>query len=319
MNTPPVKIAGMIAAVFPGQGSQKPGMGKDLYDSRPEAKAVFEEASDASRVDIAKLCFDADEGTLRQTQNAQLALFTCGVSAYRCLDAHLKGITLISAFAGHSVGEYAALVAAEVLGLADGARLVKRRGELMAESGKERPGTMSAVLGLERAALEEICRSTAGVVVVANDNCLGQLVISGEVEAVRLAGEAATANGAKRVLPLNVSGAFHSPLMDEPAATLAKDLKMTEFHDGGRMYSNVTAQPVVQQGRWPELLELQLKSPVRWTETIQNMLNEDVTEFIECGGGDVLSGLIKRIDREAKSYRVQDPGSLESTIAAVRA
>jgi [acyl-carrier-protein] S-malonyltransferase len=143
-------------------------------------------------------------------------------------------------------------------------------------------------------------------------------VIAGEVEAVRLAGEAALAKGAKRVIPLNVSGAFHSPLMDGSAEEFAKALAKAEFGLGGRVFANVTAQPVVTEGRWPDLLARQLKSAVRWTETVQNMLNEGVRVFIECGGGDVLSGLIKRIDREATSYRVQDQESLETTIAAIR-
>ncbi len=308
----------MIAAIFPGQGSQKPGMGKALFDSRPESRAVFASVTEATGTDLAKLCFEVDEETLRQTQNAQIALFTCGVAAYKCLDAHLQGVTEIAAFAGHSVGEYGALVAAGILSVEDGARLVKRRGELMAKAAQERPGTMAAVLGLERAELDQVCASVPGIVVVANDNCPGQLVISGEVKAVRLAGEAAVAAGAKRVLPLNVSGAFHSPLMDESASEFASALEGVLFEPGGRAYSNVTAQPIVQEGKWPELLERQLRSPVRWTETIQNMLNEGIATFIECGGGDVLSGLVKRIDREAKSFRVQDDESLEAAIAAVR-
>lgn len=308
----------MIAVMFPGQGSQKPGMGRALHDSRPEARSTFDSVSSATGIDVARLCFESDEETLRQTQNAQLALFTCGVAAFRSLNAHLQGVVTIDAFAGHSVGEYSGLVAAGVLSIEDGAKLVKRRGELMAEAGKERPGTMAAVLGLEREALERVCAEVDGIVVVANDNCPGQLVISGEIEAVRLAGEAATAVGAKRVLPLNVSGAFHSPLMDESAARFADALATASFHKGGRVYSNVTAQPIVREDRWPELLEQQLKSPVRWTESIQNMLNEDIHTFIECGGGDVLSGLLKRIDRDAQSLRVQDQESLEATVTAIR-
>jgi [acyl-carrier-protein] S-malonyltransferase len=310
----------MIAVVFPGQGSQKPGMGKELYDVRKEAKEVFATVQSATGVDTAALCFETDDETLRQTQNAQLALYTVSLAAWKCLDAHLRGVVKVDALAGHSVGEYAALAAAGVLSLEEGARLVQTRGQIMAEAGNTTPGTMAAVLGMERTALEQVCEETQGTVVIANDNCPGQLVISGEVGAVQLAGEAALAKGAKRVLPLNVSGAFHSPLMDESAARMAEALGKASFGAGdGRVFANVTAQPIVQQGKWPDLLTRQLKSPVRWTETIQNMLNEGIRTFIECGSGDVLSGLIKRIDRDVKTLRVNDLDSLESTIAAIRA
>jgi [acyl-carrier-protein] S-malonyltransferase len=233
---------------------------------------------------VAALCFESDEETLRQTQNAQLALFTCGVSAYRVLGQEAKAV------AGHSVGEYAALVAAEVLTIEAGAKLVRRRGELMAKAGQ---GTMAAVLGLDRPTLEEICANTEGMVVIANDNCPGQLVISGEVDSVRLAGEAAVAKGAKRVLPLNVSGAFHSPLMAEAADAFREAVASTTFSAGSMpVYSNVTSEPA---NDWPSLLVEQLKSPVRWTEIIQHMLRDGIEDFAECGPGDVLKGLIKRI------------------------
>ena len=274
----------MLAAVFPGQGSQKPGMGKTLFDEHEEVRALFEAVKAATSVDVAALCFDADEETLRLTQNAQLALFTCGVSAYRVLDRKANAV------AGHSVGEYAALVAADVLTVEAGAKLVRRRGELMSKAGH---GTMAAVLGLDRLALEEICADTDGIVVIANDNCPGQLVISGEVDSVRLAGEAAVAKGAKRVLPLNVSGAFHSPLMADAAAAFEEAVATTQFSAGSiPVYSNVSSEPETD---WPSLLVQQLKSPVRWTEIIQHMVRDGVEDFVECGPGDVLKGLIKRI------------------------
>ena len=274
----------MLAAVFPGQGSQKPGMGKALFDEHEEVRAIFGSVTSATSVDVAALCFESDEETLRQTQNAQLALFTCGVSAYRVLGQEAKAV------AGHSVGEYAALVAAEVLTIEAGAKLVRRRGELMAKAGQ---GTMAAVLGLDRPTLEEICANTEGMVVIANDNCPGQLVISGEVDSVRLAGEAAVAKGAKRVLPLNVSGAFHSPLMAEAADAFREAVASTTFSAGSMpVYSNVTSEPA---NDWPSLLVEQLKSPVRWTEIIQHMLRDGIEDFAECGPGDVLKGLIKRI------------------------
>jgi len=240
----------MVAAVFPGQGSQKPGMGRELFESEPHAAEVFARAGDALGFDVAALCFETDEDTLRQTENAQVALFTCGVAAFAALDREAAfGIA-----AGHSVGEYAALAgeyaalaAAGFLTVEDGARLVRRRGLLMAASGQARPGAMAAVLGLEREALEGVCQaaSDVGVVVIANDNCPGQLVISGSVEGVARAGELASEAGAKRVLSLNVSGAFHSPLMTEAAAEMGAALREVEFRPGRMpVVANATAEPV---------------------------------------------------------------------------
>lgn len=305
----------MIAAVFPGQGSQKPGMGRSLYEGRPEAKQVFDEVSEAVGVDLAKLCFESDEDALRETQNAQLALFTVGVASFVCLQD--SGIQ-VQALAGHSVGEYAALAAAGVVPVSIAARLVKRRGELMAVAGKEHPGTMAAVLGLERSDLDAVCVEVSGIVVVANDNCPGQLVISGEVEAVRAAGELAASRGAKRVLPLNVSGAFHSPLMEEPARQLGEALMDAEFGLGiAPVYSNVTAEPALDAERWSRLLEDQLRSPVRWTESVRNMVRDGVTTFVECGPGEVLSGLIRRIHKEATTLRTGDLESLDAALATL--
>ena len=172
---------------------------------------MFDSISAATGVDVATLCFESDEETLRQTQNAQIALYTCSMSAWACLNSHTQGVTTIDGFAGHSVGEDAALAASGTITLEEGARLVQTRGQIMAQAGSRHPGTMAAVLGLERPELEKVCESVDGVVVIANDNCPGQLVISGEVEAVAKASRQASESGAKRVLPLNVSGAFHSP------------------------------------------------------------------------------------------------------------
>jgi len=309
----------MIAVVFPGQGSQKPGMGKELFENHEAAKAVFEEVSKATGQDLAKLCFDTDEETLRQTQNAQLALYTVGLAAFKSLIASARTLD-IQATAGHSVGEYAAIACAEVVSITDGAKLVKKRGEVMANAGKSQPGTMAAVLGLEREALEKVCKDAGGIVVVANDNCPGQLVISGETEAVKRASEIATQNGAKRVLPLNVSGAFHSPLMEKPAEEMASALKEVNFKLGKyRVYANVTAEPALDAERWPKQLEDQLKNPVRWTETIQNMIRDGVDTFIECGPGEVLGGLIRRINKEVKTIAIGDGASLEKAVSILNA
>lgn len=309
----------MVAVVFPGQGSQKPGMGQALFEVRAEARDVFARVSEATGRDLQEICFRLDEDTLRQTENAQIALYTAGLAAWACLAAHLAGTLTVDAYAGHSIGEYTALAAAGILSVEEGARLVARRGELMAQAGRERPGTMAAIMGLERPELERICAETEGTVVVANDNCPGQLVISGDVASVQAAMAAASAAGAKRAMPLNVSGAFHSPLMADSAVAMAETLKTATFAPGGRVVSNVTAQPVVQVDRWPTLLAQQLEKPVRWTESVQNMVNEGIRTYIECGGGEVLSGLIKRTEREVKTLKVQDLDSLESTVAQIRA
>ena len=280
-----VRFLIMVAYVFPGQGSQKPGMGANL------PAEIFAEVSDAVNLDVRRLCSEADEDTLRQTQNAQIALFTCGVAAFRAVNPVDPWVT-----AGHSVGEYAALVASGVLSVTDAARAVLRRGELMATAGSIRPGTMAAVLGLDRESIQAVLDGIDGTVVIANDNCPGQLVISGEVDAVAVAVTQLTAAGAKRVLPLNVSGAFHSPLMDGPASELGAFLAELTFREPTvPIYANVTAKP--ESTGWPDRLVEQLKSPVRWTEIVQAMVADGVTEVVELGGGEVLLGLIKRIDK----------------------
>lgn len=304
----------MVAVVFPGQGSQKPGMGKELFEAQAEAREVFERVAAATGVDTQKLCFELDEETLRQTQNAQLALFTCGVAAFRCLPEAVR--SQVRATAGHSVGEYAAIAAAEVVSLEDGAKLVQKRGELMAKSGESWPGTMAAVLGLDRDSLQAACDAVDGVVVIANDNCPGQLVISGEVAAVEAAGKKAQELGAKRVLPLNVSGAFHSPLMEQPSIEMGQALAAATWSAPKfAVYANVTAAP--ESTDYAGLLERQLLKPVRWTESIERMLADGVDTFIECGAGEVLSGLVKRITKEARTLKVNDVASLESTVAAL--
>ncbi len=287
----------MIAAIFPGQGSQIPGMGKDVFDSSPAAREVFANVSETLGFDVANLCFESDEETLRATNNAQIALFTVGVASYRASGMQAD------VFAGHSIGEYAALVCAGTLSLEDGAKLVKRRGELMASAGDLTPGTMAAVLGLEIPIITVTLEKVDGIVVVANDNCPGQTVISGEVDAVTLAIPLLQEAGAKRVLPLNVSGAFHSPLMTEPSRQMAQALSDAVFRKGKPVYANVTTKPVEDPSDWRQILEQQLRDQVRWTDSVRNMIADGVTEFIEFGPGEVLCGMLKRIDKSVPARR----------------
>lgn len=305
----------MVAVVFPGQGSQKPGMGEELYHHNTFARQVFDQVETATGVNVANLCFNSDEQTLRQTQNAQLALYTCSLAAYfalkdRCPDVEVKGM------AGHSVGEYAALAAAGIVSLESGAKLVQRRGDIMARAGQLRPGGMAAVLGLNRAEIESALATVSnGVVVVANDNCPGQLVISGDLDAIAEATALLNERGARRVLPLNVSGAFHSPLMEESAEAMRIALDETPFHPSAiPVYSNVTSQP---GSDWPDLLERQLKSPVQWTGTMEQMISDGFEIFIECGAGEVLLGLLRRVDKDKTGLRVMDSATLDETASAL--
>jgi [acyl-carrier-protein] S-malonyltransferase len=280
--------------VFPGQGSQRIGMAKSLAESSSAASETLDEVSRSVGLDIKSLMWDSSEDELRQTQNAQIALFAASVAAFRAYDP--KDFAYA---AGHSVGEYAALVCAGWLSLSEGAKLVQKRGQLMAAAGSAQPGTMAAVLGLELDKLEVICAHCVDVVVVANYNCPGQYVISGTLAGVVEASDKASAAGAKRVLPLNVSGAFHSPLMKAPAAEMRKTLDLASFSVGNvPVVSNVTALPVVEN--WPAALELQLVSPVQWTNSIQWLVAQGVTEFVEFGSGQVLAGLIRRIEKSAQ-------------------
>lgn len=290
-------------------------MGKELFDASTAARGVFESVGQATGIDVASLCFESDEAELRQTQNAQLALYTVGVAAFRALIEAAPGIPVVGA-AGHSVGEYAALAAAGVVSVEIGGRLVQRRGDLMARAGKLASGTMVAVLGLELDDVANICAGVDGVCGVANDNCPGQVVVSGQVAAVEIASERLTTAGAKRVLPLNVSGAFHSPLMQESAEAMASGLAAVQFGEASMpVYSNVSSKPGQD---WAGLLEKQLVSPVRWRECVQNMLSDGFETFIECGCGTVLTGLLRRIDKQATGLAVNGAESLTSAIESLK-
>lgn len=296
----------MFAVMFPGQGSQRPGMGRETYDAFPAAREAFDTISEAIGASVADLCFESDEATLRRTENAQIALFAVGVAGARALRE--LGAPQPRFALGHSVGEYAALAGAGVLDISDAARLVRRRGDLMARSGALRPGAMSAILGLDADEVAALCGTTQGACVVANDNCPGQVVVSGEAVAVASVGEAAREAGAKRVVSLNVSGAFHSPLMREAADAMGEALEQARFHPSDvTVVSNVLAAQVEDPAAWPGLLARQLAEPVRWRESL---LATAVPTFVELGCGDVLVGLLRRTRPEARGLSAVEPDGL---------
>jgi len=280
------------AILFPGQGSQYVGMGKDWYEGDPEARELFDGANEILGIDLRKICFDGPEEELRQTRNTQPAIFIHGVLVAK-LTHHLDA----SAAAGHSLGEYTALVAAGAMGFEDGLRLVRLRGELMQEAGETRKGTMAAIVGLPVADLEDVCReaSASGIVRPANFNSPGQIVVSGEVGGVRRAMELAKQRGAKLAKELVVSGAFHSPLMESARHGLKDALEKATIRDAAiPVYANVTAEPVREGSAIRDLLFRQLTSPVRWEQTIENMVRDGMDTFCEMGPGKVLQGLVKR-------------------------
>jgi [acyl-carrier-protein] S-malonyltransferase len=284
---------GKTAFLFPGQGSQYVGMAKDLCAAAPSARALFDEADRIIGAPLSTVCFEGPEQELRQTRTTQPAIFVHSVALTRLLPTLRPDMV-----AGHSLGEYSALVAAGAMTFADGLRLVRLRGELMQRAGEEHPGTMAAVVGLEPSVVDELCReaSTAGVVQAANLNAPGQIVISGSVDGVRRGMELAKQRGAKLVKELVVSGAFHSPLMAAAGDGLRQHLDRTSINDAEiPVYANVTAAPVTRSADIRELLHRQLTSPVRWEESIRAMAADGATTFFELGPGKVLQGLMKRI------------------------
>jgi [acyl-carrier-protein] S-malonyltransferase len=306
--------------VFPGQGAQVVGMGYDLFDHSPAARLVFEMVDETCEAPVSKLCFDGPEDALRETRNAQPALFAASVAA---LSACMEVGLVPTAVAGHSVGEYAALVAAESFNIQTGAQLVKARGEAMADAATFRAGTMAAVLGLDEATVAAVCeevseRTDAGVVVVANRNAPGQLVISGETPAVEAASARLKERGAKRVVPLAVSGAFHSPLMELASAVMRGVLEKAEICEPSLpIIANVTADYAKTAAEVRANLAAQVAGPVRWVETIQRFAADGYDAFVECGPGTVLAGLIKRIAPDAAVYSVSDTATLGAATEAL--
>lgn len=286
----------MIAYVFPGQGSQFPGMGKDLYEASDVAKSLFQKANEVMGFDIAALMFDGSEEDLRRTDVTQPAIYI-----HSLVMAHLMGDFQAGAVAGHSLGEFSALAAAGALSFEDGLRLVKLRAEAMQRACEVEPGTMAAILGLDDEKVEAVCSQIPGIVVPANYNCPGQLVISGAVPAVTEACEAMKAAGAKRALLLTVGGAFHSPLMEPARLDLQKAIEETPLvAPRCPIYQNVTASPSTDPVAIKNNLIAQLTAPVRWTQSVKQMSADGATHFTEVGPGKVLQGLVKKISPEAE-------------------
>lgn len=282
----------MKAYVFPGQGAQFTGMGKDLYDNSAIAKELFQKADEQLGFEISKIMFEGTAEELKQTKVTQPAVFLHSVILAKTLSNFQPNMV-----AGHSLGEISALVANGTLNFDSGLNLVYKRAMAMQKACELQPSTMAAILGLEDAIVEQICEETEGVVVAANYNCPGQLVISGEVPAVELACEKLKAAGAKRALILPVGGAFHSPLMKPAEDELAEAIANTEFMQPiCPVYQNVTTTAVTNPEEIQKNLIVQLTAPVKWTQSVQNMVKDGAVEFIEVGPGNTLQGLVRKID-----------------------
>lgn len=283
----------MKAYVFSGQGAQFPGMAKELYANTQAARDLFEQANEILGFRITDIMFEGTAEALQQTKVTQPAIFLHSVVLAKTADDFAPDMV-----AGHSLGEFSALVANRVLSFEDGLRLVAQRADAMQKACEINPSTMAAIIGLADEVVEEICDAIDDVVVAANYNCPGQLVISGSKSGIALACEKATEAGARRALPLPVGGAFHSPLMEPARVQLEAAIDATTFHQGiCPIYQNVTAQAVTDNEAIKSNLKIQLTAPVKWSQSVQQMIADGATQFIECGPGKVLQGLVKKIDR----------------------
>jgi [acyl-carrier-protein] S-malonyltransferase len=307
------------AFVFPGQGSQTVGMGKDFADVYSIALETFQHADEILGFSLSQLCFEGPENVLNDTINTQPALYTCSMAILRVLQAEIPSAR--PAFvAGHSLGEVIALAAAGALTFEDGLRLVRERGRLMKRAGEDHPGAMAAVLGLDTEIIASSCQTATALVgkpvILANDNCPGQIVISGDNDALEKAMELVQTAGARRVVKLDVSIAAHSPLMASASADFRKALDSTAISKPDfPVYANITTEPLMSVSSIRDELDHQLTQSVRWTESIQRMIADGANAFIEIGSGDVLTGLIKRIDRETTRIALNSVSELQKLLA----
>lgn len=303
------------AILFAGQGSQFVGMGKDLYDAYPIAKEIFDKTNDILGTDLKSLCFNGPEDELTKTENTQPAILAVSYICYKLLEN--EGINA-SVFGGFSLGEYSALAASGYLKYEDAVKLVRDRGLIMDKAVKGLFGGMAAILGLEDDKVEEVCSKAGGIVVPANYNCPGQLVISGELKAVEAACELAKEAGAKRAIMLKVSGPFHSPLLKNAAIELKTALDKVQFTNAGKwVLSNVTAASH-NYDKIKELLVEQMYSPVRWRKSMENLLGENYDTFIEVGPGTTLTGFMKKINKDVKSLSVNSVDSLKNALEVLK-
>ena len=335
-------MTAQIAFLFPGQGSQAVGMGADIFEASEPARRVFAAADEALGFSLSNLCFSGPEDTLRETINAQPAIVTVSLALLATLQEALASThssswssPLVPSFtAGHSVGEYAALVASGALDMQDAIKLVRERGRLMHHEGTVCPGSMAAVIGMDEEPLQEVCREMSaqssahpdanahvgmGQVAIANYNAPGQIVISGEQSALNAAMELAKARGARRVIPLAVSGAFHSPVMQPASGGLARAIATTTVRDAAiPVIGNITAAPLTHADDIREEMAQQIASPVQWIRTINYLTNAGITAFIEIGPGQALTGMVKRIAKGVTTINISSAADLEKAAVAIR-
>ncbi|MCI8890600.1 MAG: ACP S-malonyltransferase [Eubacterium sp.] len=301
---------GKTVYMFPGQGAQYIGMGKDFFDQYEICRTVFELASSVTGLDLAKLCFEEND-KLNITEYTQIAMLTVEAAIELVMEQHDLRPDYT---AGLSLGEYGALIASKALDLADAFRVIRKRGIYMQEA-VPTGGAMAAVLGLPADAVEKACEQTEGIVSVANYNCPGQIVITGEQAAVEKAGEACKTAGAKRIMPLKVSGPFHSKMLEDAGAKLAKELECVQFRSIEVPYvTNVTADFVTDEAQIKDLLVQQVSSSVRWQQSVERLIAEGADEFVEIGPGHTLSGFMKKINREVKVFHIEKPEDLEKYV-----
>ncbi len=305
------EVACPLLYMFPGQGSQQVGMAEELVEVYPDARAVFSEADDVLDVALSKICFEGPEDLLTDTINAQPALFASSMAALCAIQAELGYLPRPALFAGHSMGEYTALAAAGCIDFADGLRLVRERGRLMKEAGAKQPGRMAAVIGLSEEVVAQVCAEVAeasgGVAQIANDNCPGQIVVSGDEDSIAAAMPGLEKAGARRVVPLAVSIAAHSPLMAPAASQLEATIETVEVRDPlAPLIGNTSGRPLDNAGAICQELNAQLTGSVKWTASMKYAVDAGVETAVEIGPGSVLTGLMRRIDRKGKRANVAD-------------